>query len=914
MFARLGRAVVRLRFAVIVAWVGLAAAAALFAPSLSSVGSADETSFLPAGAESVQAQDLLATAFPDESAPGSATLVFSRTPKLTAADHAYVGQVAAWASGPGAPEAMRRVVTGVVTAEGDPQLASLLTSTDGSTELAQVNLSVAGFEADANAAVDALRTHLAASAPAGLAAHVTGPAGIGRDYLSAVLAGTDRTTIVTVVLVIAVLLLIYRAPLAAMVPLCTIGAAYLVSRGLLGYLGQAGWKISTLLDAFAVVLVFGVGTDYTIFLISRFREELGRASWPAATEQTVRRIGAVITASAATVVVGLGAMSTGQFVMIQTTGPALALAIVVTLLAGLTLAPALLATFGHYLFWPRHETLGEQRAEGGFWAALARHITQRPGIVALVVLAVMAVPLFSLLQLRSSFDILAELPATSDARQGFDVVSAHFDKGQMLPVDVLVQAPAGTDLATPVGLARLHRTTAALAATPGVQSVRSLVAPGADGTTPASLRPSSQLASMAKGFASPADGDLATLLGPDMTASIQAASDYLAALGPAFPGPAGDASLTGATDDLAAFGAQLDQVRAAARAGLPASPQSQALQRQIATTAARIGTELDSLAGAFRSRPDDYFLPLGLPGSAGQAAAQAASAYLSSPRDVARLYVITADDPYATAAFQTVHAVRDAMGTEVAAYGSGTRTYVGGVTAEFADVQTMMNEDFQRVGAITVAGVFVVLALLLRSLVAPLYLVLTVLLSYGASVGLAGVLFQDVLGQPGMNYFIPLMVFVLLVALGSDYNIFLMSRVREESASREMRAGIRFASARTGAVITSAGIILAGTFAALTTAPLQVLFQAGATVALGVLVDTFVVRSLLVPAITARLGELSWWPSRGVGAPPAPGAGGVLLSPSASPPAPPAGGVPPSLGASPPEERGVPTQQGGPAR
>jgi RND superfamily putative drug exporter len=146
-----------------------------------------------------------------------------------------------------------------------------------------------------------------------------------------------------------------------------------------------------------------------------------------------------------------------------------------------------------------------------------------------------------------------------------------------------------------------------------------------------------------------------------------------------------------------------------------------------------------------------------------------------------------------------------------------------------------------------------VLILLLRAIVAPVYLVLTVLLSYATSLGLSTVILRNVFGQPGMNYFIPLMVFVLLVALGSDYNIFLMSRVREESSTRPLRSGIRVASARTGTVITSAGLILAGT-------PLQLLFQVGLTVALGVLIDTFIVRSLLVPAITAFIGEKAWWP------------------------------------------------------
>jgi RND superfamily putative drug exporter len=118
-------------------------------------------------------------------------------------------------------------------------------------------------------------------------------------------------------------------------------------------------------------------------------------------------------------------------------------------------------------------------------------------------------------------------------------------------------------------------------------------------------------------------------------------------------------------------------------------------------------------------------------------------------------------------------------------------------------------------------------------------------------------------------------VFVLLVALGSDYNIFLMSRVREESTGADLRAGIAVASARTGTVITSAGIILAGTFLALVVAPLQILVQAGLTVAMGVLIDTFIVRSLLIPALTALIGEWAWWPSVRRGRPASPAGRGT---------------------------------------
>jgi RND superfamily putative drug exporter len=257
--------------------------------------------------------------------------------------------------------------------------------------------------------------------------------------------------------------------------------------------------------------------------------------------------------------------------------------------------------------------------------------------------------------------------------------------------------------------------------------------------------------------------------------------------------------------------------------------------------------ELGQLAAAFGAA--DLYAPPDL-----------ATAYVSSAGDVTQLYVTTTTNPYDTKSFDAVRSLRTLMAGQAAGFGPAATTYVGGATAEYADVQSTISSDFLRVAVITIVGILIVLVLLLRALAAPAYLVLTVLLSYSASLSLSAFLIQTVFGQPGINYFIPLMVFVLLVALGSDYNIFLMSRVREESAVRPLRQGIRAASARTGTVITSAGLILAGTFGALITSPLQLLFQVGVTVGLGVLIDTFIVRSLLVPAITAFIGEWAWWP------------------------------------------------------
>ena len=235
-----------------------------------------------------------------------------------------------------------------------------------------------------------------------------------------------------------------------------------------------------------MVLVFGIGTDYAIFVLSRYREELGRVARDIAAVVTVGRIGAVITASAATVIVGLSAMAAASFGMIQTIGPALAVTVAITLAAGLTLTPSLALLAGRWLYWPRHDAVveGEGRQPGA-WDRLAAGITRRPGRVAAVVITVLAVPLLALPYLEVEFDTLKELPAKTESRRGFDAVAAHFDRGQLLPISVLLEARDGVDLGSPAGLAEIGRFSQALGDVEGIRTVRSLATPVGDGSWPA---------------------------------------------------------------------------------------------------------------------------------------------------------------------------------------------------------------------------------------------------------------------------------------------------------------------------------------------------------------------------------------------------------------------------------------------
>lgn len=208
------------------------------------------------------------------------------------------------------------------------------------------------------------------------------------------------------------------------------------------------------------------------------------------------------------------------------------------------------------------------------------------------------------------------------------------------------------------------------------------------------------------------------------------------------------------------------------------------------------------------------------------------------------------------AAEQTIRELRDAVHAVDAA------ALVGGVTALALDTDDTAIRDRTVIIPLVLLVILVILVLLLRSLIAPLVLVGSVIVSFAAALGVSALVFEGVFGFPGADPSVPLFGFVFLVALGVDYNIFLMTRVREESLKHGTREGVLRGLTVTGGVITSAGVVLAATFAALGVIPILFLAQIAFIVAFGVLLDTLIVRSLLVPAVIHDLGRLSWWPSR----------------------------------------------------
>ena len=282
--------------------------------------------------------------------------------------------------------------------------------------------------------------------------------------------------------------------------------------------------------------------------------------------------------------------------------------------------------------------------------------------------------------------------------------------------------------------------------------------------------------------------------------------------------------------------------------------------------------EVESLAGqellaksfpAGASAATDVIVPRGADIQAVTAALEGSEGVAQVlPTDVAGppgtlLSAVLEPEPYSTTAFNLIPDIRAAVKEA-----GGPDVLVGGPSAVEYDVRQAASRDTRVIIPLALVVVLLILILLLRALVAPLLLIATVILSFGAALGISLVVFDVIFGFVGVDPSFPLFAFIFLVALGIDYNIFLMARVREETVRHGTRQGMVRGLAVTGAVITSAGIVLAGTFSVLALLPLVFLTEIGFVIAFGVLLDTFIVRSILVPALVLDIGPRIWWPSQ----------------------------------------------------
>jgi putative drug exporter of the RND superfamily len=685
----------RTKWVVIALWVVGVLALSPLGAKLGDVTRDETASFLPEDAESTQVQELLKDRFPG----GETTLgliVYKREGGLTDADRAKIARDA------------QRVDDAIpVTRPAQVPFSSDappgLVSDNGEAAYTVVTVPL-DFDRVADWGKES--RDLVGDGGGGLEVYVTGDLGLWADFEEVFSEVDTRLLLATVVLVLVLLGAIYRAPLIAIIPIVVVGLAYQVATGFIYLYADAGNSVNSNSTGILIVLMFGVGTDYCLLLVSRYREELHRVEDKhAAMARALRRAGPALLASGCTVIAAMLVLLLADTGSVNSLGPVSAIGVAAVLLAGLTLLPALLTAAGRKGFWPRRSAVAYQpdvdfARRPGLWRRFGDRVLQRPGLALAATTGLFALFTLGLFAYKEDYSIDGVFKTSVESVDGFDVLGESFPQGALAPTSILVER----------------------------------------------------------------DGGRAT-----------------------------DADLAAVRDRLQG----LDGVGS-------------------------VGEPQRSEDGA-----------------------------------IGKVDVTFTDDPYSETALARVDTLRDRLRD----LPGGATALVGAGSAVQQDFNDAAARDLRVIVPVALFVITIILGILLEALVAPLVLIVTVMASFFGTLGLSIFFFIEVQDTAGVDASLPIFAFIFLVALGVDYTIFLMSRVREEARTHGTREGTLRALSATGPVITSAGVILAGTFAVLMTLPVTFAFNIGFMVAVGILLDTFIVRTIMVPAAVELLGDRVWWPS-----------------------------------------------------
>ncbi len=843
---------------VVAIWLLATTIVGSLSPSLTRLAAEGQAKTLAADAESQRAAQMVRQSWPDQSYGSMAVAALHRPGGLTEEDRQFAGRLAKRFEAADRP----REVARVLGPASEPEIARRLASADGTILLVAVPLSTFFVAPASHETARWLRNQAAdprLAAPSGLEIHWTGDAVIGGDYMAKVQTSLDRAAIATVVLLMIVLILVYRSFWLALVPLATIGVSLIIARGLLAWSVLAGWEVSPLVELFLVAILFGTGTDFCLFVSWRYAEHLDPANPVGSMRATLARSAAALFTSAGTIIVGLLLMGTTRFKLFSSTGPSVALGLALALLATVTLTPALLVLLARVHPRAFDGLAGSSRV---FWDRLGRSAMTRPFQSWLYTILVM-LPL-SLLGLQTHFiqDLMTELPSDASSATDFRLVASKFEPGMLAPLTVVLEAD--TDLRGSQGLALIDDVSRFLAHQRKLTEVRSATQPLGSPQLLERARISSRLGEVNSGLGRLADG--AGLLKTELTkgaAKLKAVLLLEQMTGLAIIGhsAAGNACTTRAA---AAHGPGPGQAaspssnRQASNRPSSEKPEEALLRKLteageavslIAGGAHRAGRELSTiLTDPVGRRALDHLLINNETVHDHPELSQSFAAYIARDGRRARIDVTQAGRIFSHEAMDQTQSLRRRLNDYLGEYeGIRVSAKVAGANADSADVREMTRADQVQSWIIVPIGVFLVLILTLRDPLACLNLVATMVLTYAFALGATHLIFVTLMGAQGLDWKVPYFLFVLLVAVGVDYNVFLMTRLQEESHRRGLRDGIIRAIGQTGGLISSAALITACSFASFLFSPLASLRQLGFALVVGIMVDAILVRPLLVP-------------------------------------------------------------------
>jgi len=557
------------------------------------------------------------------------------------------------------------------------------------------------------------------------------------------------TDFVSIVLILIILMFIFRSPIAAVLPLIAMGVSIIIVRGVLYSLGFMGIQIHTMANMFTTPVLLGAGSDYCIFIISRFFEELrGGKDKNRAIRKTLETAGKTVASSGGTVMIGFAAMLPTKFGLMRVIGMSVLLGVGIALISALTFIPSILLLLGDRIFWPRRKnSVKAKNSSSTNNNSLIRKVSsivvKKPKLTLVLILAV-SIPLIAQVAfIQLSYDSIATMPNT-ESKRGYDILAEELGEGEISPMDIVIHFKNGTNIWNTTIL--------------------------------------EEVATMAD--------HLEEMNGTDKVMSVKKP-----------------------------FGTQEIKY---------------------------LKFEKNETARALMEM------------------------YVSEDNDTTYISVFLEREPYSDEAMNLAREIK----TYLVSYQANSTVLgedrceilLGGASQGNVEMDRMLWNDFFGVMLpITFAGIFIVLLILLLSIPTPLRLIGTILLSVLQILGLTTLVFQTILGVP-IEFTLPIIVFVVLMGLGMDYDIFLVSRMREirfePGKETDDSTAIIEALEKTGAIITSCGCIMAAAFGSMMLSSTTTMKMYGFALATAIILDATIVRLFLVPSVMLLAGKWNWWPPK----------------------------------------------------
>jgi RND superfamily putative drug exporter len=906
---------------IILFWGLLAISTNTFMPQLENVAEELAGPQVPHYAPSQRALLQIGAKFHESNSTSLAMVVFEANRPLGDQDHAYYDEL------------MRRLerdtkhVQYVMDLWGKPITAAGAQSLDGKATYVLLRLAGDIGQMQANESVSAVRDIVGKDAPPpGLKVYVSGAAPLASDTLAIANSSLNNITIVTVILIFVMLFLVYRSVSTLAVPMYGVLFELLIAKGVISTLGHLGYiELSSFAVNVVVALTLGAGTDYGIFLMGRYHEaRRAGESREEAYYTAYRGVAPIIIGSGLTIAGACYCLTFARLNYFHTMGPAVAISMMFTIAAALTLGPALLtlgSLFG--LFDPRGT------AKGTLYRRIGTSVVRWPvpilaASAAAVMLGAIFVPTY-----RQNYDDRQYQSKDSPSNLGFAAADRHFTKSKLFSEMLMIETDH--DMRNSADFISLDRVARALVRLPGVAMVQSITRPmgralehatipyltttqgsGSGQQLPFTMQQNANTNQQAQitehtvavtrkeidYFQNLSDELHKTTLTVEdlqkvtneMNEEISNFDDFFRPLKSYFywekhcfdvPMCWATRSLFDTLDNIDHLAADIDATTVSleaidrivpqiivqlkltaddseALAGLLNSTYGQSALQSTQTNQTfddqvNVGLDFDT------SKSDDFFY-IPHEGFDNDDVKTGMKLLMSPDGKAARIIVTHEGDAMGPEGVEHVEAFPNAITTILKETSlAGAKVYIGGSGATDKDIKEYAASDLLIVAVAAFVLIFLIMLFLTGSLMAALVIPSTVAFSFAGAFGLSVLLWQHLIGLPLYWLILPL-AFIILVAVGSDYNLLLIARVKEELHAG-LNTGLIRSLGSTGGVVTSAGLVFAFTMLAMLSSDLRTIGQLGSTVCIGLLLDTLIVRSFVVPCILRILGPWFWWPT-----------------------------------------------------